>query len=93
MEDTGIQIKNINFFSKENGVALENKSFSTTKAQLDYKWVDSEIAPEEEKTITLFFEVPKAISTSDTTIVLEADFFTGRSNGKAGTDIVLAKRS
>ena len=92
-DHTGVQIKNVNLFSKENGVALENKNFSTTKAQLDYKWVDTKIAPGEQNNITLFFEVPKNISTSDTTIVLEADFFTGLSNNKAGTDIVLAQRS
>lgn len=92
-DHTGVQLKNINFFSKENGVALENKNFSTTKSEIDYKWVDIQIMPGEQKTITLYFEVPKNISTNDTTIVLETDFFNGRLNGKAGTDIVLAKRS
>lgn len=92
-DHTGIQIGNLNLFSKENGLALENKDFSTTKAQLDYKWVDNGVEPGDQKTIILYFEVPKSISTTDTTIVLEADFFSGRTNKKAGTDIVLAQRS
>ena len=91
-DHTGVQIKNFNFFSKEKGVALENKDFTTTKAQSDYKWIDTEILPGEQKSITLFFEVSKNISTLDTVIVLESDFFKGYSNAKAGTDIVLAKR-
>ena len=49
--------------------------------------------PGEQKSITLYFEASKNISTNDTTIVLETDFFSGRSNGKSGTDIVLAKRA
>ena len=92
-DHTGVQIKNFNFFSKENGVALENKNFSTTKSQTDYKWVDMQIMPGEQQNITLYFEVPKDISVKDTTIVLETDFFSGRLNGKAATDIVLAKRT
>lgn len=92
-DHTGIQLKKINFFSKKNGVALENKDFQTTKSQTDYKWVEMEIMPGEQKTITLYFEVPKNISVYDTTIVLETDFIKGGLNGKIGTDIVLAKRT
>ena len=92
-DHTGVQLKNINFFSKENGLALENKNFSTIKSQTDYKWVNTQIMPGEQKSITLYFEASKNISTNDTTIVLETDFFSGRSNGKSGTDIVLAKRA
>ena len=92
-DHTGVQLKNVNLFSKEKGLALENKNFSTKKSETDYKWVNTQIMPGEKKTITLYFEMPKNISTNDTIIVLETDFFNGRSNGKAATDIVLAKRS
>ena len=91
-DHTGVQIKNLNLFSKENGVALENKNFATTNAQTDYKWVETSIEKGTQKEIVLFFEVPENISTLDTIIVLEADFFGLRSNGRAGTDIVLAER-
>ena len=91
-DHTGVQIKNINLFSKENGLALENKDFATVKAQTDYKWVDTAIGTGTQQTITLYFEVPEEISTLDTTIVLEADFFSGILNNDGGTDIVLAKR-
>lgn len=92
-DHTGVQLKNINLFSKENGLALENKDFATVKSQKDYKWVDTSIGVGSQKTLTLYFEVPEDISTLDTTIVLEVDFFSGRSNGQAGTDIVLAERN
>lgn len=91
-DHTGVQLKNLYLFSKENGLALENKNFSTINSQKDYKWVNTSIDAGTQRTITLYFEVPEEISTLDTTIVLEVDFFIGRSNGKAGTDLVLAKR-
>lgn len=92
-DHTGVQLKNINLFSKENGVALENKNFSKKNAQIDYSWIDVRIEKGTSKTIVLYFEVPKNISTLDTVLVLEADLFSGRTNGNAGTDIVLAQRT
>lgn len=91
-DHTGVQIKNMYLFSKENGLALENKNFQTRTAIKDFVWFDSEINVDEEKTIVLYFEVDKTISSLDTVMVLETDFFNFRSNGKAGTDIVLAYR-
>lgn len=91
-DHTGVQLKNFNFFSKENGLALENKNFSTVESQKDYKWLNTRIETGTKQTITLYFEVPEEISSIDTTMVVEIDFFDGISNGHQGTDIVLAQR-
>lgn len=92
-DHTGVQIGNFNFGSKNDGFALSEKDFSTTIAIEDYSWVDTLILPGEEKTITIYFEVEKDISTNNTITVLESDLFSFlESENHLGTDIVLAQR-
>ena len=90
-DHTGVQIKNFNLFSKENGLALETKDFSSVKPIVDYSWLGKEIASGESLEITLYYSFSKNMSVYDTIMVLESDFFVGRGK-KAGTDIVLAYR-
>ncbi len=92
-DHTGVQIGNFNFGSKNDGLALSKKDFSTTDAIEDYSWVDTLILPGEKKTITIYFEVEKDISTNNTITVLESDLFSFlESENHLGTDIVLAQR-
>ena len=91
-DHTGVQIKNVNLFSVENGLALENKDFSTIKPIEDYYWFGHSIEPGSSKQIILYYEVSKEISSNDTVMVLEVDFFSGRTGTKKGTDFVLANR-
>lgn len=91
-DHTGIQIGNVNLFSKENGLALEKTNFKTREAVKDYTWFGNEIASGYSSEIMLYFEFPKSLSPENTVMVLEFDFFKGRTNGHAGTDIVLAYR-
>lgn len=91
-DHTGVQLKNINFFSKENGLALETTDFSTRKPLEDYGWFGKSIESGNSMDIELIYQFSKRMSVYNTLMVLEIDLFSGRSNGKAGTDIVLAYR-
>lgn len=92
-DHTGVQIGNVILFSKENGLALENNDFNTVKPIKDYTWFGKEIASGDALEITLFYEFSKSLSVSNTVMVVEFDLFSGRANGKVGTDIVLAYRN
>lgn len=92
-DHTGVQLGNLNLFSNENGLALETKNFDTTKPIKDYTWFGHNIESGDSLEITLYYELSKQLSVYDTVMVLEFDFFSGRTNGKSGTDIVLAYRS
>ena len=92
-DHTGVRVKNINFFSKENGLALETKDFTTKQPVTDYSWLGNSISSGEEAEFTIYYEFSKSYSVYDTLMVLEADLFSGRSGGKAGSDIVLAYRT
>lgn len=92
-DHTGVQVKNINFFSKENGLALETKDFKTKQPVIDYSWIGNSISTGEEAEFTIYYEFSKSYSVYDTLMVLEADLFPRRSGGKAGSDIVLAYRT
>ena len=74
------------------GVALENKDFTTQKAIKDYSWYGKQPLPGETIEISLFFSVPKNVSSKDTVMVLETDFFIGMKTNRE-TDIVLGKRN
>ena len=91
-DHTGVQAKNFNFFSKENGLALETKDFITAKPIVDYSWYGCFVESGTSMEITLYYEFSKQYSIYDTLMVLEADFFAGRSGSKDGSDIVLAYR-
>ncbi len=92
-DHTGVQLKNFNFFSKENGLALETKNFTTQKPVPDYTWLGVSIESGSSLEFTIYYEFSKSYSIYNTLMVLEADFFNGRLNGKAGSDIVLAYRA
>lgn len=92
-DHTGVQLKNFNFFSKENGLALETKDFTTKKPVADYSWLGTSIESGDSLEFTIYYEFSKTYSIYNTLMVLEADFFGGRSGGKAGSDIVLAYRT
>ncbi len=91
-DHTGVQLKNINFFSKEDGLALETTDFTTRQPIKDYIWYGKSVESGEVTNIELYYEFSKKMSAHNTLMVLETDFFSGRSNGKSGTDIVLAYR-
>ena len=91
-DHTGVQVKNFNFFSKENGLALETINFTKKEPIKDYTWFNHDIPSGETLEIDLYFEFPKKLSATNTLMVLETDLYAGRKNGKAGTDIVLAYR-
>lgn len=92
-DHTGVQVKNFNFFSKENGLALETKDFLTKNPIVDYVWYEKLVESGQSLVITLYYEFSKAYSIYNTLMVLEVDFFTGRNENKAGSDVVLAYRS
>lgn len=92
-DHTGVQIKNLNLFSNENGLALETTDFSTQKVIKDYSWFGQSVESGSFVEVSLFFSFSKSLSVFEDMMVLEFDFFSGRSNGKSGTDIVLAYRN
>ena len=91
-DHTGIEIKNVNIFSAENGVALQTTDFTTTEAIADYSWFGTQIVSGESKEMVLYFEVPKGVSVFKDIAVLEIDFIAGRSGHKKGTDFLLTYR-
>ena len=91
-DHTGVQMGNVNVFSRENGLALETKDFGTRKPVEDYDWLGSSIEAGETREFIVFFEFSKKYSVENTLMVLETDFYTGISNSKRGTDIVLGYR-
>ncbi len=91
-DHTGVQIENINLFSKKNGFALSTKTFSTKQPIIDYSWYEKSVESGEEYEFTLYYEFPKSYSVYDTIMVLEVDFFVGAHNNRTGSDIVLAYR-
>ena len=91
-DHTGVQLGNVNLFSNENGLALATNSFDTINPIKDYTWFGQSVESGDSVEITLYYELSKQLSVYDTVMVLEFDFFSGRANGKSGTDIVLAYR-
>ena len=51
---TGVQLKNINFFSKEDGLALETTDFTTRQPIKDYTWYGKSVESGEVTNIELY---------------------------------------
>lgn len=63
--------------------------FSNKKAIKDYAWVGTELKNGETINITVFFEMKEGYKVEKDLMLLEVDFYTGRSGIKKGEDIVL----
>ena len=74
----------------ENGFIRSDVDFSTKKAIKDYTWVNKEVT-EEPMNLTIYFQMKENYKVEEEVMVLEIDFYYGKSGIKKGEDIVLVK--
>lgn len=74
----------------ENGFIRSDVDFSTRNAIKDYTWLNKQIT-EEVMNFVIYFEMSENYKVEENVMVLEVDFYVGKSGTKKGEDIVLVK--
>lgn len=90
-----IDALDVHIDTDENGFVMSEADFSNKNAVKDFSWVGTVLKNGETMNITLFFKMSEGYHVEKTLMLLEVDFYTGRSGIKKGEDIVLlnCKRS
>lgn len=84
-----IDMVDVHIDTDENGFVMSTADFSNKNAIKDYSWVGTELKNGETINITLFFNMKEGYKVEEDLMLLEVDFYTGRSGIKKGEDIVL----
>lgn len=74
----------------ENGFILSDADFLTRKAVKDYSWVGKYVT-EEISDFTIYFQMKEGYKVEEDVMILEVDFYGGKSGIKKGEDIVLVE--
>ena len=74
----------------ENGFIRSDVDFSTRNAIKDYTWLNKQIT-EDVMNFVIYFEMSENYKVEENVMVLEVDFYVGKSGAKKGEDIVLVK--
>jgi hypothetical protein len=90
-----IDALDVHIDTDENGFVMSEADFSNKNAVKDFSWVGTVLKNGETMNITLFFKMSEGYHVEKTLMLLEVDFYPGRSGIKKGEDIVLlnCKRS
>ena len=73
----------------EKGFIMSDSNFDNKKAVKDFSWVGTTLSNGDTINIILFFEMNEGYKVEENLMLLEIDFYVGRSGIKKGEDIVL----
>lgn len=84
-----IDAMDVHIDTDENGFVMSSADFSNKNAVKDFTWVNTKLQKGETVNITLFFDMQEGYQVEKDLMLLEVDFYIGRSETTKGEDIVL----
>ena len=84
-----INALDVHLDTDENGFVISEADFDNKNAIKDFSWVGTLLLNGETRNLTIFFEMKEGYQVEKDLMLLEIDFYTGKSGIKKGEDIVL----